>query len=39
VPHEAVEARDRLGAGLGRIWIGVLVVAAVLIAIVVYLVA
>ncbi len=39
VPPETAEARDRLGSGLGRLWIGVLVAAAILLAIVVYLVA
>lgn len=39
IPAEAVEGRDRLGRSVGRIWIGVLVVAAILLAIVAYLVA
>ncbi|MBD0328549.1 MAG: hypothetical protein ICV64_00365 [Thermoleophilia bacterium] len=39
VPAEAEAARDRLGRGLGRIWIGVLVAAAILLAVLVWLVA
>jgi hypothetical protein len=37
IPPETVEHRDQLGRELGRVWIGVFVVAAVLLAIIVWL--
>jgi hypothetical protein len=39
IPPETVERRDQLGRELGVVWIGVFVVAAVLIAIVAWLLA
>jgi hypothetical protein len=39
LPAEAEAARDRLGRGVGRIWIGVLVVTAILLAILLWYVA
>jgi hypothetical protein len=39
VPRETVERRDRLGRELGLVWIGVFVVAAVLIAVLAWLLA
>jgi hypothetical protein len=37
VPPEVVEARDRMGRGLGLLWIGVFVIAAIAVAIVAWL--
>jgi hypothetical protein len=38
VPPEVVEARERMGRGLGLLWIGVFVIAALAVAIVAWLV-
>jgi hypothetical protein len=39
IPPETVERRDRLGRELGLVWIGVFVVAALLIAVLAWLLA